>query len=344
MNDNNSLFTPLSKLGKNELVEHLTKKYVSVEVLDENQSKKTINLLNFNAENIATSNVLLIEGVHFDLSYVPLKHLGFKTVVSCISEIYGMNHQPEFATVTIAVSNRFGLEALEDLFEGIHLGCKTYGVELKGIDITSSNKGMILNMTTFTDIDEQQLIKTSTANEGDLILVTGDLGAAYLGLQVLEREKAVFQVNPNSQPDLSAYTYLVQRQLKPSARKDMLDLFSALELKPTAMTAMKDGLASELQHISKNAALGFKIYEEKMPLDPETIKVCEEFQLNPMTVVLNGGEDYELLFTIKQDDYSKIKGNPNLTVIGHMIQQQEGDILINKVNQQIDLSKNQFHK
>jgi len=280
---------------------------------------------------------LLIEGVHFDLSYMPLKHLGYKAVVVNLSDIAAMNAKPTQITVSIAVSNRFPLEALEELFEGIAMAAKMYKVDVVGGDTTSSQKGMIISITALGEADEKDLVYRNGAKENDLLVVTGDLGSAYMGLQVLERERQVFQVNPNNQPDLDNYTYLIERQLKPEARTDIRELLEKLEVKPTAMIDVSDGLSSEIIHICKQSKVGCNLFEEKIPIDPQFINVCEEFNIDATTVAINGGEDYELLFTMALEDFDKIKANPNFTVIGHITQESEGVHLVTRANTKIPL-------
>lgn len=329
--------TPLSELGEFGLIDHLTQHFKP----QRSSSIKSIGddaaILDFKENQTLVSTDLLIEGVHFDLSYVPLKHLGYKAVMVNLSDIYAMNAEPTQITVSIAVSNRFGLEALEELYKGIHLACKKYKVDLIGGDTTSSQTGLIISVTAIGKAAHGKAIRRDTANEGDLVVVTGDIGAAYLGLQILEREKAVFKVNPNSQPDLDSYSYLLERQLKPEARNDIKMLLEALEVHPTSMIDISDGLSSEILHICKQSCKGVYIYEDKIPLDPSVIATCEEFKLDSTTVALSGGEDYELLFTIKQEDYPKIKANPNLTVIGHMAPENEGVHLITRAGTKIGL-------
>ena len=277
---------------------------------------------------------MLVEGVHFNLAYVPLKHLGYKAVMVNLSDIYAMNAQPTQIMVSFAVSNRFSVEALEEIYVGIKIACKNYEIDLVGGDTTSSTSGLILNITAIGKAKEEDLTYRDGAHENDLLVVSGDLGAAYLGLQVLERENHVFKVNPNVQPDLSEYEYLIGRQLKPEAGKHIYQLLKDLNVKPTSMIDVSDGLSSEIIHLSKHSGYGFKIYEEKIPLDPMVIKTAEEFGINPVTCALNGGEDYELLFTIKQEDYPRIKGNPHLTVIGHVTEQNAENYLMLKGNDQ----------
>ena len=329
--------TSLSQLGEFGLIDHLTKNFE----ISQPSTLKGIGddaaVLDFKDKKILVSTDLLIEGVHFDLAYMPLKHLGYKAVVVNVSDICAMNAKATQITVSVAVSNRFPLEALEELFAGITLAANEYKVDVIGGDTTSSQKGLIISITVLGEADAEEITYRSGAKESDLLVVTGDVGAAYMGLQVLEREKQVFQVNPNSQPDLDAYTYLIERQLKPEARKDVRTLLHALEIRPTAMIDVSDGLSSEIIHLCKQSGVGCNLYEDKLPLDPQLINVCEEFNIDSTTVAINGGEDYELLFTIKMADFDKIKGNPNFTIIGHMVQESEGIHLITRANMKIAL-------
>ncbi len=329
--------TLISELGEFGLIDHLTKNFK----IDQPSTLKGIGddaaVLDFKDKKAVVSTDLLIEGVHFDLAYMPLKHLGYKSVVVNVSDICAMNAHPTQITVSIAVSNRFPLEALEELFQGIALAANEYKVDVIGGDTTSSQKGLIISITAIGEADADEIVYRNGAKDNDLLVVTGDIGAAYMGLQVLEREKQVFQVNPNSQPDLEAYTYLIERQLKPEARKDIRTLLHALELKPTAMIDISDGLSSEIIHLCKQSGVGCNLFEEKLPLDPQLISVCEEFNIDSTTVAINGGEDYELLFTIALQDFDKIKGNPNFTVIGHMTRESEGMHLITRADMKIPL-------
>ncbi len=329
--------TSLSQLGEFGLIDHLTKNFT----ISQSSTVKGIGddsaVLDFKDKKVVVSTDLLIEGVHFDLAYMPLKHLGYKSVVVNVSDICAMNAKPTHITVSVAVSNRFPLEALEDLFDGITLAANEYKVDVIGGDTTSSQKGLIISITAIGEADSDELVYRNGAKENDLLVVSGDLGAAYMGLQILEREKQVFQVNPNSQPDLELYTYLVQRQLRPEARKDIRTLLHALEVVPTSMIDISDGLSSEIMHLCKQSAVGCNVYEDKLPLDPVMMNACEEFNLDATTVAINGGEDYELLFTVAMTDFDKIKGNPNFTVIGHMTQQSEGVHLVTRANTKIAL-------
>jgi thiamine-monophosphate kinase len=337
LENKNETRSSLSDLGEFKLIEHLTQDATL-------KHKSTIKgvgddcaVLDYKNKQTLVTTDLLIEGVHFDLSYMPLKHLGYKAVMVNLSDVYAMNGIANQITVSIAVSNRFPLEALEELYAGIHLACKMYDIDLIGGDTTSSTKGMLISITAIGEADKKEVVYRNGAKPNDLLVVSGDLGAAYLGLQVLEREKQVFQVNPNAQPELENYTYLVERQLKPEARRDIVKLLKELEVKPTSMIDISDGLSSEILHICSQSKVGCNLYEEKIPLDQQVISTCEEFNLDSTTIALSGGEDYELLFTISQEDYPKIKGNPHLTVIGHITEESEGKSLITRANQKIEI-------
>lgn len=329
--------TPLSQLGEFALIEHLTKNFKINHASTVKGIGDDAAVLNFKDKKIVVTTDMLVESVHFDLSYMPLKHLGYKAVVVNLSDVYAMNAIPTQITVSIAVSNRFPLEALEELYAGIETAAHIYKVDLIGGDTTSSNTGLLISITAIGEVDNDKISYRNGANPNDLLVVTGDLGAAYMGLQVLEREKEVFKVNPQSQPDLEPYTYIVERQLKPEARKDIVHLMAQLEVKPTSMIDISDGLSSEILHLCKNSHVGCDLYEEKIPLDPAVIAVCEEFKIDSTTVALNGGEDYELLFTISQEDYPKIKGNPNFTVIGYMKESASGVHLVTRADSRIPL-------
>lgn len=328
----------IENLGEFGLIDHLTKNF-------QIKQKTTVKGVGDDAaviscasdKEIVITTDLLLEQVHFDLSYMPLKHLGYKAVVVNLSDVYSMNAEATQITVSIAVSNRFPVEALEELYAGIQTAAEMYGVDVVGGDTTSSTTGLLISITALGMVNKGKAVYRSGAKENDLLVVTGDLGAAYMGLQVLEREKQVFLVNPNSQPDLEPYSYLVERQLKPEARKDIPKLLKDLEVRPTAMIDISDGLSSEILHICKNSNVGCNLYEDKIPLDPQMISVCEEFNVDSTTIALSGGEDYELLFTISMEDFPKIKGNPHLTVIGHITPASEGAHLITRANTKIPL-------
>lgn len=329
--------TSIAELGEFKLIEHLTKRFD----VKHDSTLKSIGddaaILDFKDKKVVVSTDLLIEGVHFDLSYVPLKHLGYKAVVVNLSDICAMNARATHITVSVAVSNRFPLEALEELFDGIAIAADEYKIDVIGGDTTSSTTGLIISITALGEADADEIVYRNGAKQTDLLVVSGDIGAAYMGLQVLEREKQVFKVNPNSQPDLDAYTYIIERQLRPEARKDVRTLLHALEIKPTSMIDISDGLSSEIMHLCKQSNVGCNLYEDKLPLDPTLISVCEEFDIDSTTVAINGGEDYELLFTIDISDFEKIKGNPNFSVIGHMTQPSEGIHLITRADTKIEL-------
>lgn len=337
LEDKSPARTSLSQLGEFGLIDHLTNQFEITQASTLKGIGDDAAVLDFADKKAVVSTDLLIEGVHFDLAYMPLKHLGYKAVVVNVSDICAMNARPTQITVSVAVSNRFPLEALEELFAGINLAAKTYKVDVIGGDTTSSQKGLIISITAIGEASTEELVYRNGAKVNDLLVVSGDLGAAYMGLQVLEREKQVFQVNPNSQPDLEAYSYLIERQLKPEARTDVRTLLHALEIKPTSMIDISDGLSSEILHLCKQSEVGCNLYEDKLPLDPQLISVCEEFQLDSTTVAINGGEDYELLFTVGMDDFDKLKGNPNFTIIGHMVEAAEGMRLITRANTKIPL-------
>jgi len=337
MFEDNSPKTSLSELGEFGLIDHLTR---FVELYQPSTLKGIgDDAAIIDHEDFVTlvTTDMLVEGVHFDLAYMPLKHLGYKAVMVNLSDVYAMNAEATQITVSIAASNRFPVEALEELYAGITLAAKTYNVDLVGGDTTSSTSGLVISITALGKAKAEKITKRDGAQPNDLLVVTGDLGAAYMGLQVLEREKQVFKVNPNAQPDLEPYSYLVERQLKPEARKDIPSLLAALEVQPTSMIDISDGLSSEVIHLCKTSKVGANIFEEKIPLDPAVISVCEEFQIDSTTIALNGGEDYELLFTVNQKDFDKIKGNPNLTIIGHMTEEREGMHLVTRANQKIPI-------
>ena len=329
--------TSLAELGEFGLINHITKYFSTKQPSTVKGIGDDAAVLEASEEQTLVSTDLLVEGVHFDLSYMPLKHLGYKAVMVNLSDVYAMNGKAEQITVSIAVSNRFPLEAIEELYAGIQLACETYNVDLIGGDTTSSTKGILISITAIGKAAKENIVYRNGAQETDLIVVSGDLGAAYLGLQVLEREKQVFKVDPNNQPDLENYTYLIERQLKPEARKDVAGLLQELEVKPTAMIDISDGLSSEVMHICSQSEVGCKIYEDKLPLDPQVISACEEFDIDATMVALSGGEDYELLFTVPIADFDKIKGNPNFSIIGHITPKNQGMNLVTRANQELEL-------
>ena len=327
MEEKDQKFTNLDQIGEFGLIDILTKDF-------ESNNKSTVLSIGDDAavidnskEKTLISTDMLVEGVHFDLSYFPLKHLGYKAVISSISDIYAMNGICNQITVSIAVSNRFKLESINELYSGIKVACKNYKVDLIGGDTTSSKKGLIISVTALGISHKNGFVARSGAEDNDLIVVSGNLGGAYLGLQVLEREKQVFLVNPNSKPDLSKYKNLVQRQLRPEARIDIIEFLHNSNVKPTSMIDISDGLSSEIIHICKSSKKGCNIYEDKIPISNVTTQTCNEFNLESTTVALSGGEDYELLFTIKQEDLKKIEKNPDLSIIGHINSKKEMNLV-----------------
>ncbi|MDP1746160.1 MAG: thiamine-phosphate kinase [Bacteroidota bacterium] len=322
--------TELSSLGEFGLIKHLTQ---FIELKNESSIKgigDDAAIIDYKGKQMVVSTDMLVEGVHFDLAYVPLKHLGFKSVSVNVSDIYAMNAIPKQITVSIAVSNRFSVEALEELYSGIMTACHKYKVDVVGGDTTTAKSGLVISITAIGEANADELIYRDGAKEGDLLCVTGDLGAAYVGLQLLEREKKIFMESPGVQPDLGGYDYILERQLKPEARKDIPPLLKMLKVKPTAMIDISDGLASEILHICTQSETGCNLFEDKIPIDPSTYTLAREFNLDPTVCALSGGEDYELLFTIDQSDFPKIKANPDITVIGHMTSKKEGINLITK--------------
>ncbi|OUW76332.1 MAG: thiamine-phosphate kinase [Flavobacteriaceae bacterium TMED212] len=329
--------TSLSDIGEFGLIEHLTKTFPIINSSTLRGIGDDAAVINFTEGPTAITTDLLIEGIHFDLTYMPLKHLGYKSVMVNLSDVYAMNVHPTQITVSIAVSNRFPLEALEELYLGIKLACKNYKVDLVGGDTSSSTTGLIISITAMGETQKEKITYRTGAKPKDLLVVSGDLGGAFMGLQVLEREKEVFKVNPNNQPDLDPYSYCVERQLKPEARKDIIELLDELEVIPNAMIDISDGLSSEIFHLCKSSQVGCNVYEEKLPADPQTSSTAKEFKINSISALLNGGEDYELLMAIKTMDYQKIKGHPSLTTIGHFTDQKEVCNLITGLGQSIPL-------
>ncbi|WBX77005.1 thiamine-phosphate kinase [Tenacibaculum ovolyticum] len=337
LEDKNQERTSLAELGEFGLINHLTKHFKIYNSSTNKGVGDDAAVISPSDKELLVTTDLLVEGVHFDLSYMPLKHLGYKAVMVNLSDVYAMNGVAEQITVSIAVSNRFPLEALEELYAGIQLACDTYNVDLIGGDTTSSTKGMLISVTAIGTAKKEDIVYRNGAKATDLIVVSGDLGGAYLGLQVLEREKQVFQVNPENQPDLDNYTYLIERQLKPEARKDISELLKEIEVKPTSMIDISDGLSSEIMHICTQSKVGCKIYEDKLPLDPQVISTSEEFKMDSTMIALSGGEDYELLFTVPIAEFDKIKANPNFSIIGHIVEENQGINLVTRANQEIEL-------
>jgi thiamine-monophosphate kinase len=334
----NKKLRDLAELGEFGLIDVLTQDFQlknknSIFGIGDDAAEIRIN----EEESLLVSTDTLVEGIHFNLMYMPLKFLGYKAVAVNVSDICAMNGKAEQITVSIAVSSRFPVEALEELYEGIHAACEHYQIDLIGGDTTSSLSGLMISITAIGRVNKNSIAYRSGAKENDLIVVSGDLGASYLGLQVLEREKEVFKTNPNIQPKLDGYDYLVGRQLKPEARIDVVDQLSKAGVIPTSMIDISDGLASELMHIAKSSTCSVSIYSEKIPFDEKTSLTAIDFNLDPITCALNGGEDYELLFTISQSDFEKVKTNPNLSVIGHITSKDSGNLLIDKNGTAVNL-------
>jgi len=320
--------TELGELGEFGLIDHLCN-----DIVIKNESTllgvgdDAAVICNFNTSTLISTD-LLVEGVHFDLAYMPLKHLGYKAAVVNFSDIVAMNGTPKQLLVGIAVSNRYSVEALEELYDGIKLACEKYKVDLVGGDTTSSTSGLFISMTIIGEAKAEEIAYRSGAKEGNLLCVSGNLGAAYMGLLLLEREKEVYKANPAAQPELEGYDYILQRQLKPEARLDIIQLLKSNNIQPTAMIDISDGLASEILHICKQSETGCNLYEEKIPIDPTTISLADEFKIIPTVAALSGGEDYELLFTIEQSDFEVVKKMEDIHIIGHITDKNNGANLI----------------
>ncbi len=318
----------LSEIGEFGLIKRIT---AEAKIKNESTLKGVGDdaaVLNYPGKRVVVSTDLLMEGIHFNLVYVPLKHLGYKAVSVNVSDICAMNAIPRQITVSIAISSKFTVEAIDELYAGIHLACGHYGVDLVGGDTTSSLTGLTISITAIGEADEADLVYRSGAKPTDLLCVTGDLGGAYLGLQLLERENELFRLNPTVQPQLSGYDYILGRQLKPEARVDMREIFKSLNVKPTSMIDISDGLSSEILHLCEDSGVGCRLYEERLSFDPQVQKMAEEININPLVAALNGGEDYELLFTIPVQDHDKVRNHPDITMIGHMTKKEEGAVLV----------------
>ncbi len=322
--------TELAQLGEFGLIKHLTQ---HIKLTHQSTIKgvgddaAVIN--NANLQTVISTD-MLVEGVHFDLTYVPLKHLGFKSVAVNLSDIYAMNAEPKQILVSIAISNRFSLEALEELYAGMLLACNKYNIDLVGGDTTTNQSGLVISITAIGTAKFDDIVYRNGAKESNLLCVSGDLGGAYMGLQILEREKTIFKDNPKIQPDLSGKDYILERQLKPEPRKDIIDVLKKLAIKPTAMIDISDGLSSEILHICTQSEVGVELYEEKIPIDQLTFDTAREFNLDPTLCALSGGEDYELLFTIDIGDYEKIKNVKEFTIIGHITNKAKGCNMVAK--------------
>ena len=315
MSDNQR--TELSSVGEFGLIESLTETFGMENLSTKRGIGDDAAIIEYDAgKQTVVSTDMLLEGVHFDMVYTPLKHLGYKSVVVNLSDIYAMNALPKQVTISIAVSNRYSLEALKELYSGIYLACETYGVDLIGGDTTSSLTGLVISVTAIGEVDQGKAVHRTGAQVGDKIFVSGDLGGAYMGLNILEREKEVFIAAPGAQPELDAHQYIVGRLLKPEARKDIVEMLADLKVKPSSMIDISDGLSSELMHISKLSEVGIEINEAQVPISEEAYNQALEFQIDPINCALNGGEDYELLFTVSEADAKKLRNNPLVTEIG----------------------------
>jgi len=322
--------TPISQLGEFGLIDHLTK---NIKLKNENTIKGVGDdaaVIDIGDKYQLVSTDLLVEGVHFDLGYMPLKHLGYKSVAVNVSDICAMNGDAKQITVGLAMSNRFTVEALDELYAGIYLACEHYGVDLVGGDTTSSTAGLMISVTVLGEVEKENVVYRSGAKINDLVICTGDLGAAYLGLQLLNREKEMFKENPTMQPDLTGNDYVLQRQLKPEAGVKYIKILKDFDIIPTSMIDISDGLSSEVLHLSKSSKVGITIHEDKIPVDYTTMNLANEFNMNPITCALSGGEDYELLFTISQAHYDKFKKDADFTIVGYVTDASEGNNFIAK--------------
>lgn len=339
--------TEIASLGEFALIEHLTKNFETYNASTIVSVGDDAAVIDFFGKQTVITTDLLLEGVHFDLAYTPLKHLGYKSVIVNLSDVFAMNAQPTQITMSIGISNRFSIEALDEFYEGVYAACRKYNVDLVGGDTSSSAKGFVISVTAIGEVVPEKFVRRNTANKGDLICVSGDLGAAFLGLTLLEREKNIFMENPGVQPDLEGEDYIVGRLLKPEARKDVVDFFEKNNIFPTSMMDVSDGLSSEVLHLCKDSNLGCVIYEDKIPIDERTRNAAFKFGLDPTVCALNGGEDYELIFTLRQEDYDKITLNEEISVIGYMTDLEEGKKFVSRGGNTFDISAqgwNAFNK
>ena len=330
--------TEVSELGEFGLIHHLTKNIElqnASSILGVGDDAAVID--HFGKQTVVTTD-LLLEGVHFDLSYTPLKHLGYKSVIANLSDVYAMNATPTQITVSIGISNRMSVEAIEEFYNGVYMACENYGVDLIGGDTASSLKGFVISITALGEVIPEKIVKRNTARKGDILCCSGDLGAAYIGLLFLEREKKIFMENPGVQPDLEGEAYVIGRLLKPEARRNIISFFEEAHILPTSMMDISDGLSSEILHICEKSGLGCMVYEERIPILEDTRNAAFKFQIDPTACALSGGEDYELLFTIRQEDYEKLKDHPSISVIGHMTEAEKGAKILTKGGNTYDLT------
>jgi thiamine-monophosphate kinase len=337
--ENKVAFTSIANLGEFGLIDHLTKNFSA-------KNPQVIKSVGDDCAVIDTGNPthyqlittdILTEGIHFDVVYTPLKHLGYKAVVANVSDIYAMNGTPQYITVSIAISSKYSVEAVEEIYKGMYLACERYGIDLIGGDTTSSLKGLFISITAIGTIEKEKVAYRSGAKENDLICVSGDLGAAFMGLQLLEREKRVFKEHPGVQPDLENQHYLLARQLKPEARKDIIGILAIRKIVPTSMIDISDGLSSEITHLCKQSNCGARLYESKIPIHSDTFELGVNMNLDIISVLMNGGEDYELLFTVSQKDYEQLKEESDISIIGHMTSSDQGIQMMSKGGQLIDI-------
>ena len=329
--------TEISAYGEFGLIRHLTEKFKTENPSTMKGVGDDAAVLSYENKKVLVTTDLLLEGIHFDLVYVPIMHLGYKAAVVNFSDIYAMNGTPKQITVSIGVSKRFSVEDLEQLYAGIQLACDKYGVDLIGGDTSASLTGLAISITCIGEADEDQIVYRNGANSTDIICVTGDLGSAYMGLQLLEREKVVFSANDEAQPDFEERDYILKRQLKPEARKDIIELLREKGIKPTAMMDISDGLSSELMHICSQSNVGCRIYEDKIPINYQAVVMAEELNMSIVTAALNGGEDYELLFTVSLEDYEKIVPLEGIAIVGHTTKPELGLQLVGREGEEIEL-------
>lgn len=330
--------TEVSELGEFGLIHHLTKNIElqnASSILGVGDDAAVID--HFGKQTVVTTD-LLLEGVHFDLSYTPLKHLGYKSVIANLSDVYAMNATPTQITVSIGISNRMSVEAIEEFYNGVYLACENYGVDLVGGDTASSLRGFVISVTALGEVTPEKIVRRNTAKKGDILCCSGDLGAAYIGLLFLEREKKIFMETPGIQPDLEGEAYVIGRLLKPEARRNIISFFEEANILPTSMMDISDGLSSEILHICEKSGVGCMVYEERIPILEDTRNAAFKFQIDPTACALSGGEDYELLFTIQQGDYEKLKDHPNISVIGHMTEAEKGARILTKGGNTYDLT------
>ena len=335
--DNKNSGTPISTLGEFGLIEHLTEDLTIQNTSTIKAVGDDAAILDYQDYQQVVTTDLLVEGIHFNLMYVPLRHLGYKAIMVNLSDVFAMNARPRQVTVSMALSSKFSLEDIEELYAGIKQACEKYNVDLVGGDTTSSLTGLVISVTALGEVEKGKAVCRNGARINDLLCVSGDLGGAYMGLQLLERENEVFKVNSKEQPRLEGYDYILQRQLRPEARGDIIEALSQLGITPTAMIDISDGLSSEAMHICHQSHTGCRIYEEKVPMDFQTSKFAEELNINPLVAALNGGEDYELLFTVPITDHDKLKNDPDITIIGHITDEKDGVNLVTGAGSLIEL-------